>query len=181
MQNSQQHVALFSILLGLLEQGLLPVRALLLCINFTMKVKIFGELKDLFLFFPLQQITLETRLCCRQQCDKCRRYFSWFHKLVDWTLSHRWITWNTTNGYVPTILSNGQEITWALYELWWGNLWATLPALIINSRLKPFLSINNFLFFKCYKKQLCNVAIRQGVFLLVVGHRCCLTEQTVSL
>lgn len=47
MQNTQQHVAMFSILLGLVEQGLLPVRALLLCINFAMKVKIFRDPKGL--------------------------------------------------------------------------------------------------------------------------------------
>lgn len=68
-----------------------------------------------------------------------------------WALSQGWIGWNTTSGSIPAIQSDGQEITWALYERQ-ENLWATLPPFIIfNSKLEPFPRINNSVFQMLYK------------------------------
>lgn len=148
------------------------------------KLKCLGNLWAYSSSFPYHKLPLKAASAADSSAMSTGDTYSWFHKLVDRTLSQRWIIQNMTNGYSPTIHSDGREITRALC-MRRGNLWATQPALIIfNSRLKPLPRINNFLVFKCYKKHLCSVAIRQGVFLLLVGHCWCsstLTEQTVSL
>lgn len=80
-------------------------------VNFAMEVKMFGELKGLFLFFPLPQITFESRLCCRQQCDEHRRYLLMISQVsgldpfteVDypeydrWLHSHHSLRWSGDN------------------------------------------------------------------------------------
>lgn len=137
MQNSQQHVAVVSILPGLPEfsHG----------INFAMEVEMFGEPKGLI---PLLSLGTNCLWSCRQ---------------VSSSAVHTGDTSDDAHvsgldcctmaaGYASTDV---QEIPRDLCRCW-GGLWATLPALIIfNSRLKPFPRIDNFPVFKRYKRQLC--------------------------
>lgn len=67
MSQISQEQVLIRILLGNLGQELPPVRAVILSINFAMKDKISVELEDLFLFFPLPQITLGTKVAMQQR------------------------------------------------------------------------------------------------------------------
>lgn len=148
-----------------------------------MKIKMFGEPKGLI---PLLSLTTNclgaTGRSTAVWCTQVKLLM--LQKLVGWTLAQRWIIWTMVDAYASTSHSDGQEIAGDLCVSQ-GRLWATLPALIIfNSRLKSFPRFNNFLFFKRNKRQLCKVAICQGVFFLLVGHCWCsssVTQQTVSL